>query len=298
VAELTARAVLLATGARETPRAARLIGGTKPGGILNTGALQGLVYLGGQRPFRRPVILGTELVAFSAILTCRHLGICPVAMVESGPRATARWPAALFPRLVGIPLHLETEVAEITGRDRVDGVVLRHRGTTRRLACDGVVVTGGFRPEAALLAEAHLARDAGTGGPQVDQYGRCSDPAYFAAGNLLRGVETAGACWAEGRAVARAMLRGLAGALPEGSTPLTASGDALRYAVPQRTAPGEGAALAGLQLRVNRPFRGRALVTAGGATLAHAITALPERRIILPLPSGPGPVTLRLEDAP
>lgn len=41
--------------------------------------------------------------------------------------------------------------------------------------------------------------------PRIDQFGRCSDPAYFAAGNLLRPIETAGwsfredegspACW-------------------------------------------------------------------------------------------------------
>ncbi len=299
-AELRARAVLLATGARETPRAARFIGGTKAGGVLNTGALQGLVHLEGMRPFRHPVILGTELVAFSAILTCRHLGIRPLAMVEPGPRATARWPCALFPRLLRIPLHLDTQIEEITGRDRVEGVVLRHKGALRRLPCDGVIVTGGFRPEAALLAGTHLALDTGTGGPQVDQFGRCSDPAFFAAGNVLRAVETAGTCWAEGRAVARAMRRALAGTLPEGGVLVTASGSALRYAMPQRIAPGDDAALTGLQLRVNRPFRGRALVTAGGATQAHALTALPERRITLPLPlpMGEGPATLRLEADP
>ncbi len=41
-AEVAASQVLLATGARETSRAGRLIGGAKPGGVLNTGALQGL----------------------------------------------------------------------------------------------------------------------------------------------------------------------------------------------------------------------------------------------------------------
>ncbi|MGB2201903.1 MAG: FAD-dependent oxidoreductase, partial [Pseudooceanicola atlanticus] len=45
--QLRARAVILATGARETSRAARLIGGTKPGGVLTTGALQPLVHVNG-----------------------------------------------------------------------------------------------------------------------------------------------------------------------------------------------------------------------------------------------------------
>ena len=34
------------------------------------------------KPFERPVIIGSELVSFSALLTCRHLGIRPVAMIE------------------------------------------------------------------------------------------------------------------------------------------------------------------------------------------------------------------------
>ena len=86
---LTADRVLLATGVRETSRAARLIGGARLAGVLSTGALQSMVYLKGLTPFHRPVILGTELVSFSAIMTCRHAGIRPAAMVEEAPRITA-----------------------------------------------------------------------------------------------------------------------------------------------------------------------------------------------------------------
>src|SRR6218665_1222585 len=60
---LQARRVILATGVRETPRSARLVSGDRPLGVINTGALQAFVYLQGLVPFRRPVIVGTELVA-------------------------------------------------------------------------------------------------------------------------------------------------------------------------------------------------------------------------------------------
>lgn len=299
VAEIAARRVLLATGVRETTRAARLIGGTKPAGVLSTGALQGLVYLDGMRPFRNPVILGTELVAFSAILTCRHLGMSPVAMVEPGRRAVARWPAAVLPRLLGIPVHVNTRIVEIEGRDQVRGVLLSGDGGTSRIACDGVIVTGQFRPEATLLRASHLAADAGTGGPLVDGYGRCSDPDFFAAGNLLRPVETAGVCWAEGRAVAKAILRSLAGALPEygAGFGVKVEGDVLKYVMPQRGVPAGGEpALAALQLRLTRPARGRIIVSRGDEALAsYRIHSRPERRISLPLP-GAGAVTLRFEE--
>lgn len=50
--DIAATRVLLATGCRESSRAQRLIGGEKPGGVISTGALQGLVYLEHRRPFR------------------------------------------------------------------------------------------------------------------------------------------------------------------------------------------------------------------------------------------------------
>ena len=101
LARLRGKAVLLATGVRETSRAGRMIGGEKPGGILPTGALQGMVYLNGRRPFRRPVILGSELVSFSALLTCRHAGIRPLAMIEAGPRPVAYGPSRLLAMAMG-----------------------------------------------------------------------------------------------------------------------------------------------------------------------------------------------------
>ncbi|PZX51688.1 NAD(P)/FAD-dependent oxidoreductase [Cereibacter changlensis] len=294
VRRIAARRVLLATGVRETSRAGRLIGGSKPGGVMNTGALQGLVYLDGLRPFRAPLILGSELVSFSALLTCRHAGARPVGMVEPGPRPTARFPSALLPRLLGVPLWLGTELLAIEGRDRVTGAVLRGPEGERRVACDGVVVTGRFRPEATLVRSSHLALDPATGGPEVDGYGRCSDSAYFAAGNLLRPVETAGVSWSEGCRIGAAMAEALADALPPpGADRISLGGEGLAWVMPQR----RGGAALGLQLRVSRAVSGRLSVRVDGREVAsRLLTALPERRISLDLPAAQGPVEIVLEE--
>ena len=209
--ELRALRVLLATGARETPRAARLLGGDRPQGVLNTGALQAHIFLHGSVPFRRPVVVGTELVSLSSLATCRGHGIRPAAMLEAGSRAVARWPLTLFPSLLRIPLHYGAEIAEICGGAQVESVKLRDG---REIFCDGVLLTGRFTPESSLARMGHLAIDAGSGGPVVDQYGRCSDAAYFAAGNLLRGIETAGWSFREGAAIADYIADDLAGGLP------------------------------------------------------------------------------------
>lgn len=296
-ATLAARVVLLATGVRETSRAARLIGGDKPGGVIPTGALQGLVYLNHQRPFRRPVILGTELVAFSALLTCRHAGIRPLAMVEPGDRPTVRAPAHWLARLMGVPILLRSDIAAIHGRARVEGVTLTTPQGARDLAADGVIVTGGFRPDAALLRGSHLEVDPASGGPVIDRWGRLSDPAYFAAGNILRGVETAGWCWAEGRRTARAILGALEGRLPApAGARIALAHPALRLAVPQMIGAGGGATPHDrLQVRLAAPAKGRLCLRRDGETLASArLDSLPERRLSLALPADPGSGILRL----
>ena len=300
-ATLSGQAVLLATGVRETSRAARLIGGEKPGGVLSTGALQGIVYLNHQRPFRRPVILGTELVAFSALLTCRHAGIRPLAMIEPGDRPTVRTPASWLASLMGVPILLQSDVAAIHGRARVEGVTLTTRTGPLDLQADGVIVTGGFRPDAALLRGSHMEVDPASGGPVIDRWGRLSDPAFFAAGNLLRGVETAGWCWSEGRRTARAILAGLAGQLPPpGGQRLFLGHSALRLAVPQVIGgTGQACAHDRLQVRLAAPAKGHLRLVQAGRTIASArLDSLPERRLSLALPADPGhgPLTLTIED--
>jgi thioredoxin reductase len=279
--ELRALRVLLATGARESPRSALLLGGDRPLGVLNTGALQAHVVLHGSVPFRRPVVVGTELVSLSSLATCRGHGIRPVAMLESGRRPVARWPLTLFPRLLRIPLHYGAEIAEICGGARVESVKL-HDG--HEIICDGVLLTGQFVPEASLARMGHLAVDAGSGGPVTDQYGRCSDGAYFAAGNLLRGIETAGWSFREGAAIADYIADDLSGGLPCAESGVeVVCGEGLKYALPQSLA--RVTRLRGvMQLRVAAAVRGQLRVRAGEVVLyRRRISALPERRILLDL---------------
>jgi NADPH-dependent 2,4-dienoyl-CoA reductase/sulfur reductase-like enzyme len=295
--ELRALRVLLATGARESPRSARLLGGDRPLGVLNTGALQAHVILHGTTPFRRPVVVGTELVSLSSLATCRSHGIRPVAVLEARTRAAARWPLAAFPRVLRIPVHYGAEIAEIRGEARVESVLLRDG---REINCDGVLLTGCFVPEASLARMGHLAVDAGSGGPVTDQYGRCSDGAYFAAGNVLRGIETAGWSFREGTAIADYIADDLSGGLPyaEGAVEVVC-GEGLKYAVPQVLA--RVTKLRGvMQLRAAEPLRGQLRVRAGEMVLARRrLSVLPERRILLDLeyirlPPGVSQITVEL----
>ncbi|MGV6847606.1 MAG: FAD-dependent oxidoreductase [Marinibacterium sp.] len=297
MAGISARAVLIATGARESSRAARLIGGTKPGGIMGTGALQNIVYGTHRRPFLRPVILGSELVAFSALLTCRHAGIRPVGMVEPSARILARQPAQWLPRLMSVPLHTCTDLVAITGRDQVESVVLKTPEGTREIAADGVLTTGVFHPESTLARLGGLEIDPRTGGPKVDECGRCSRPGFYAAGNILRPIETAGWCWSEARAIARAIAQDLEDPPTAAPAPVTLTGDAVKFAVPQCLRGTSARSMARFQLRVTRPVRGVLRVRQSGTEItAKTIRIRPERRIFLPIPPGQGPVSITFEE--
>ncbi len=212
--ELVAKRVLLATGTRETPRSARLVSGDRALGICNTGTLQSMVYLKKLVPFQRPVVVGTEIVSFSALLTCRNAGIKPVAMLEKNDRPTVSWPIHLAARFFGVPLHLKTRILRIEGNDRVQAVrVSDKKGNEREIECDGVLFTGQFTPESSLARMSHLVLDPVTGSPEVDKFGRCSDPAYYAAGNIMQPAEVAGKCWSQGKTAAQWIVKDLAGSL-------------------------------------------------------------------------------------
>lgn len=292
-AKIIARRVILATGARESSRASRLISGDRPVGVITTGTLQHEIHIENLLPFRRPVIVGTELVSLSAVLTCRKAGILPVAVIEAADRPTARRPLDLFPRLLGIPMHYRAAIAEIRGRGRVEAVTIRLAdGSLRELACDGVLLTGRFTPEAALIRPSHLLLDEGSGGPAIDQFGRCSDLTYFAAGNLLRPIETAGWSFREGARIGDMVAGDLVGDIPpcDAGTAIV-RGANVKLTVPQRLSASAHSGFSdSLQIRVETAVTG-SLVARDGANVLwrrHG-RLLPERRILIPLSALQGP---------
>jgi hypothetical protein len=163
-------------------------------------------------------------------------------------------------------------------------VEIERDGTRSTLACDGVIFTGKFRPDAALVEASPIVFDGLTGGPAIDSAWRCSDPHYFAAGNVLRPVEHSGWVAAEGKFAAHSILTALAGGLPDIEAAITLSVEgALRYAYPQRLLPNDGPIT--IFARAARAHKGVLRLSARGETLAiRRINALPERRLRLTFP--------------
>jgi NADPH-dependent 2,4-dienoyl-CoA reductase/sulfur reductase-like enzyme len=213
VRPIQADAILLATGCRERPAAARLVPGNRPLGIFTTGSLQRLLHTPGQRIGRRAVVVGAELVSLSAVLTLAQAGIEVAAMLTDQPDhqipfpftpmlwyATRRWGVELIP---------QAQISRISGQRRVAAVEYSRlsSGQPDQLACDTVIFTGNWIPEHELVRTGGLALDPATRGPRSDGALRTSLPGIFAAGNLLRGAQSADQAALEGRWAAQGIAQ-------------------------------------------------------------------------------------------
>jgi thioredoxin reductase len=192
--DIEAGAVVLATGCRERPRAARLIPGTRPAGVFTTGSLQQFVNIYGLPVGRRALIVGAEHVSFSAVLTLGHAGTKIVGMVtDHAVDQTYPLLRLATAGLHRVPLWTGQRVEELFGRARVEAVAISDlaTGSVRKVECDTVVFTGNWIPDQELARSGGLVIDAKTKGPWIDSAQRTSVRGVFAAGNVLHAAETA-----------------------------------------------------------------------------------------------------------
>ncbi len=242
---IEAKSVLLATGVRERPRSARLVPGHRPQGVFTTGSLQRFVYEQGLPVGKRAVIIGAEIVSLSVVTTLLHAGVRVVNMVTELPRHQLYlpifFPAKIFYAdfLAYASILTNTRISNIFGRQRVEGIEVTDldSGKTQIIDCDTVVFTGDWIPENELARKADVKTGKPSLGPQVDSSFRTSQVGVFAAGNLLRGVETADWAALEGRTVARSIARFLENAEWNGSRLEVRIGAPLAWICPNVISP-------------------------------------------------------------
>ncbi len=292
-----ARAVVLATGARERPRSARLVPGDRPGGVLTTGQLQNLVHVHGSAVGSVAVVVGAELVSWSAVLTLRHAGVRTALMTTVHPSPESYGAFTVVGRTaLRVPMATCTRVTEVIGHGRVQAVEVEdlRTGARRRIACDTVVFTGDWIPDNELARAAGLDMDAGTRGPVVDGALRTSAPGVFAVGNLLHPVDTADIAALDGVHVVSAVLHhlddepaGTGGGARDAGAGLDAvrvrAEAPLRWISPQLIRPGGEA-----------PARGRYLLWTDRLVRVPRVTVSQAGRVIgsrtLPWSASPGRV--------
>ncbi len=296
-----AKAILMATGCRESTRSALMIPGFRGQGILSTNEAQQYIHDLGVLPGKRVVILGSEDVGLSAVYALGKTDARVVGMVEEHSHLVG---SRLFslPTIVlrRVPLYTWHKINLILGNSSVEGVEIIALdqngdplpGTERTIACDTVVVSGKFVPENALPRQSGISLDERTSGPVVDQYLQTEIPGVFASGNLLRGVETGDIAALEGEWAAHSIQKYLQDSSTlTGHRVIVTAGEQVKWIMPQRflsdasESPGFLATL-----RVNKRIRhGQIICGSDGEIWRSGKFRLlkPERRIRLNLHKWP-----------
>lgn len=193
VAQISARAVVLAMGCRERNRGNIRIPGSRPSGVFTAGLAQRLVNIEGYIPGKDVVIIGSGDIGLIMARRLSWVGCKVHAVVEILP-----YPSGLTRNIVqclkdfDIPLYLSHLTTEIYGKDRVEGVEITPiengalaYGKSFRIACDTVLLSVGLVPENELSKNAGVEINPATNGPWVDSTLMTSVPGIFACGNVL-----------------------------------------------------------------------------------------------------------------
>ena len=192
--EIETETVILAMGCRERSRGALNIPGSRPAGIYSAGTAQYYVNIRGRMPGKYVVILGSGDIGLIMARRMVLEGAKVQCVAELRPQS-----GGLKRNIVqclddfNIPLYLNTTVAKIHGKDRVEGVTLTKvddngkpiPGSEWEVPCDTLLLSCGLIPENELTRGLGADMDGKTGGPVVGENLECSIPGVFACGNVL-----------------------------------------------------------------------------------------------------------------
>jgi NADPH-dependent 2,4-dienoyl-CoA reductase/sulfur reductase-like enzyme len=252
--------------------------------VYTTGHLQNAVTIAQRAVGSRAVIVGAELVSYSAVLTLRHGGCRTVLMTTEHHRPESYTAFTTAARAgLGVRVATRTRVVRIIGSPALRAVEIENldTGARRTVDCDTLVLTGDWVPDHELARSAGLDMDRHSLGPVVDSALRTSRPGVFAIGNLVHPVDTADGAALDGRHVAAHVLAHLHGrSRPAGGVRLLAEAP-LRWVSPAILPPDDPA-----------PPRGRLLAWTDTLVRFPTVVVRQDEVVLarrrLPWPASPG----------
>ena len=280
ILKIKAKAVVLAMGCRERSRGALNIPGTRPAGVYSAGTAQKLINCMGYSVGKRVVILGSGDIGLIMARRMSLQGAKVEAVCEIMP-----YSGGLTRNIVqcledfGIPLYLSTTVAEIHGKERVEGVTIAQVDENRRLIeetkryipCDTLLLSCGLIPENELTSSAEIPLSRVTSGALVDEHRQTEREGIFACGNVLQVHDLVDYVSDEAEIAGKSAAEYVKGNLNTEKTVKTAAGNGVRYVLPQRVTVSSKEDIS-LFLRVTEPFgKVKYTVKSGDEVLATAV---------------------------
>ena len=147
------RGCILATGCTEKPLWSLPVSGTRPEGIYTAGEVQEMIELGGYDIGRRVFILGSGDIGQIMARRFVQLGKTVVCMAEINDHLGGlKRNQEECIKAYGIPVSLNSTVAEIHGHPLLTGVTLRHldSGEDEFIECDTLITALGLDPDRSL----------------------------------------------------------------------------------------------------------------------------------------------------
>ena len=202
VRELTADAVVLAAGAREqTPAEKGWLAGARTARVGFTRHVTGWLDRHGLLPARKPVVVGSDLIAYSAAAKLRAAGSDEPVMIDRRQSPSAGFFERLFFRRWTRPDWSGGVTAAGMKGDRAATGVQSSDGI--EWPGDGVMVCGELVPNSELALLGGLAVELPSRQLQLARGQAMSEPGWFAAGNVLGGFHGAQWCYFNGRRLAK-----------------------------------------------------------------------------------------------
>ncbi len=279
ILKIKAKAIILAMGCRERSRGALNICGTRPAGVFSAGTAQRLMNCDGYTVGKRAVILGSGDIGLIMARRMSLEGAKVAAVCE-----LMSYSGGLTRNIVqcledyDIPLYLSTTVAEIHGKDRVEGVTVakvdENRNiideTKRYIPCDTLLLSVGLIPENELTRSAGIPIDPITNGALVDENCQTAVEGIFACGNVLQVHDLVDYVSDEAELAGKGAANFVKGDVGIAETIKTVAGNGVRYVLPQ-TVHKTNVNVA-LFMRVTQPFgKVRFTVKSGDEVLATAV---------------------------
>jgi len=185
--EVSAKAVIMATGCREKTREMIHIAGTRPSGIFSAGLAQKLINIEGLLPGKEVVIVGSGDIGLIMARRFTLEGAKVKAIIEilQKTRGLARNVVQCVEDF-DIPIYFNHRISKIHGTDRVEKVSVvkvdnnfnEVPGSLFELACDTVLVSVGLIPENELIEQA--------GARLSEETNRTSVDGIFVCGNSFK----------------------------------------------------------------------------------------------------------------